>query len=236
MPATDATPEPLTSPSASRATRPEGSASPVPFSRRKATVTGMRMSPPPGEGWIELPVAAPKARGLTSRGRAKARDRDLGTWAHAAARDSLPEGSDPGSVARRSELLTLLTSGGRDRGETLAYVWLPDPDAGPLARLSVTEQGQLDLGIEQLEQTYAWRDEETRALEASRVDLPIGRAVRVRREQGADPTDTVIEIGYALSPPRVPTTILYSMYWALSEDDPVLTQIADSVIHTLRVG
>jgi hypothetical protein len=37
-------------------------------------------------------------------------------------------------------------------------------------------------------------------------------------------------------PPEIKNAIVYTMYWSLADDDPQLTEIADSLATTLRIA
>lgn len=204
-------------------------------------MTGLALSitPPPGPGWVQLPVEQPRRGGLGKIfGAGSGKDKALTDWATARAREALGPDAAPAAIAAHTETLTRLTLGCRERGEKLAFAWFPEPGAAPAAQISVSrfghsgEQPTLDL----LEEKFAWRDGQTGPLEVDRTDLPGGPAVRVRREQatGDDPSDVVVSVTYAFVPPRTTNAIIFTMYWALSDDDSVFTEIADTTAKTLR--
>lgn len=210
---------------------------------------------PPGRGWVQLPVQTPKRGGLARKILGASKDSALHEWAATQARETLGSHSDPDVVAAHAQTLTNLTLGCRERGETMAFVWFPEPGAGPLAQMSVSTYGrsggQPKLALDQLEEEFGWRDGQTGRLESARIDLPGGPAVRVRREQAigdsvigdsvigdaagrAGPSDVVVSITYALLPPGMNDALIFTMYWSLPDDEPLLTEIADSTAGSLR--
>lgn len=195
------------------------------------------ITPPPGPGWVRLPVEKPR-RGLAGRILGAGKNSTLNQWAAAQAREALGLDSDPDVLATYAQTLTRLTLGCRERGEMIGFVWFPEPGAAPFAQISISAYGRQPLTLDDLEEQFGWRDGQTGPLEVARTDLPCGPAIRVRREQatGDGPSDVVVSVTYAVLPPRTKSALVFTMYWARPDDDPVLTEIADSTAMSLRVG
>jgi hypothetical protein len=139
-------------------------------------------------------------------------------------------------------VLTELAAGCRERGVKLACVWIPDEVRAPVAHVAVstihTSHQHTVLTLDMLEGWVAKRDAATAELEVSRVEVPAGPAVRLRREwRGGDsPSETVVSVTYVCRPPEIKDAIVYTMYWVLVDDDPLLTETADSLAATLRIA
>ncbi len=194
---------------------------------------------PPGDGWVQLPAGQPGRSGLFSGRRGN--DQDLPGWADATARELLGPQPDPEVLSRYVDTLSGSAADARARGMKLAWAWMSEP-AGQVARIEVStlhvSRGQPALELDALEKQYAERDEQTAELEVSRVELPAGPAVRLRREwhqAGGGPSDAVVSVTYVCRPPGIKDAIVYMMYWVLVDDDPLFTEIADSLAPTLRV-
>jgi hypothetical protein len=213
------------------------------------TDLALSLTPPPGPGWVQLPVEHPKRSGIAAKllGAGSGKDKALADWAQKQARVAL--GPDPVAedAAAYTQTLTSLTLSGRGRGEKIAYVWFPEPGAAPIAQLSVSEYGrsggQANLTLNMLEEELAWRDEQTVALETVETNLPGGPAVRVRREQaigdqaaGDGPADAIVSVTYAFRPPQIKSALVLTMFWSRSDDEPLFTEIADTLANTLRVA
>jgi hypothetical protein len=50
------------------------------------------------------------------------------------------------------------------------------------------------------------------------------------------PADTVLSVTYACLPPETRDAVMYTMYWTLPDDEPRLTEVADSLAATLRIA
>lgn len=194
---------------------------------------------PPGDGWVWLPASPPGRPGLfPGRG---GKNKDLPRWAAATATGLLGPQADPGLLGRYTDSLAKRAADTRKRGSKMACVWMSEP-AGAVAQIDVStihvSRGQPALQLDALEKQYAQRDEETAELEVSRVDLPAGPAVRLRREwhqAGGAPPDAVVSVTYVCRPPDIKDAIVYTMYWVLADDEPLFTEIADSLAPTLRI-
>lgn len=204
-------------------------------------MTGLALSitPPPGPGWVRLLVEPPKRRFFGSK---NSLEKPLTDWAAAQARAAFGPGSAPGSVSAYTDMLTRLARGGRERGEKLAFAWFPEPGGLPVAQITVSALGSADeaVTLDALAEQFGWRDSQTRSLEVERADLPAGPAVRVRREQatpdgGDGASDVAASVTYAFLPPQLNSALVFTMFWTLSDDQPALTEIADSTARTLRV-
>jgi hypothetical protein len=194
---------------------------------------------PPGDGWVLLPPGQPGRSGLFSAARGK--DKDLPGWAAATARELLGPQADPELLARYTDTLSGSAADARARGMKLAWAWMSEP-AGQVARIEVStlhvSRGQPALELDALEKQYAERDGQTTELEVSRVELPAGPAVRLRREwhqTAGDRSDAVVSVTYVCRPPQIKDAIVYMMYWVLVDDEPLFTEIADALAPTLRI-
>jgi len=202
----------------------------------------MNISVPPGDGWVWLPTDKPKRSGLLPalRGKDRDRDRDLPGWAAATARGLLGPQADPELLGKYTDSLARRAADSRERGMKLACVWMSEP-AGAVAHIDVStihvSREQPALQLDTLEGQFARRDAATTRLEVSRVELPAGPAVRLRREWhdgGDSPSDTVVSVTYVCRPPEIKDAVVYTMYWVLV-DDPLFTEIADGLAPTLRI-
>jgi len=206
----------------------------------------MNISVPPGDGWVWLPTDKPKRSGLLPALRGKDNgkngDSDRPGWATAAARGLLGPQASPELLESYADTLAGLATSARERGVKLACAWMRD-SGWPVAQIGVStihvSRGQPALTLDTLEGWFARRDDDaTAALEVSRVELPAGPAVRLRREwhDGGDgPEDTAVSVTYACRPPEIKDAVVYTMYWVLVDDDPLFTEIADSLAPTLRI-
>jgi hypothetical protein len=200
---------------------------------------GFSIETPPGKGWVRLLAEEPKRRGIA--GVVLGRDKELVNWAVEAAHELLGPEPDPDLLAKHAELLTDLTLGCRERGVIRAYAWIPDGMAAAAAKVDIsmvrTSRERPVLTLDMLENSYAGRDDKTRTLEVSRTEVPAGPAIRLRREwgEGDDPSDIAVSVTYVIRPPAIRNALVYMMYWVLVDDFPALTEIADSLVRTLRV-
>lgn len=203
----------------------------------------INLATPPGKGWVRLPVDQPKSTGLFSAVRGRNTGHDLTGWAATAARDLLGPPADPEALSAQTENLARLASDARERGAKLACAWIQAEPAGTVAQLNVSTihraRQQPAPQLDALEELFARRDAKTTELEVSRVELPAGPAVRLRREWyeegGSTPADAVVSVTYVCRPPQIKDAIVYMMYWVLADDDPLFTEIADSLAETLRI-
>jgi hypothetical protein len=205
----------------------------------------MNIAVPPGDGWVWLPAEQPGRSGLLSALRGKDNGKNAASdleWATVTASGLL--GPQAGSELLKECAGTLagLAAGARERGVKVACAWIRD-SLWPAAQINVStihvSRGQPALTLDTLEERFARRDDDgTAVLEVSRVELPAGPAVRLRREWhggGGTPSDTVVSVTYACRPPRIKDAVVYMMYWVLVDDDPLFTEIADSLAATLRI-
>ncbi|MBO0767816.1 MAG: hypothetical protein J2O48_03940 [Solirubrobacterales bacterium] len=157
-------------------------------------------------------------------------------WAAAKARETLGAESDPAELADLTQVLTNLTRGARERGELLAFAWYPERQAVPFAQLalSTTLQGESKLTLDALETVCGWRDEETRQLDVSTTDLPVGTAIRVCRAQGVD-DGVVISVTYATVLAHHKCGLIFRMDWLAEHDEPLFAEMADQTAKSLRV-
>jgi hypothetical protein len=204
------------------------------------TYFSIRIAKPAGDGWVRLPAERPKRSGLAAALRGK--DKDLAEWAPAAAGELLGPQADPKLLDTYTGLLTDLATGARERDVKLAYAWIPGSAGVAVARIDVsmirTSRQYPVLTLDTLEEQFGARDASTTELEVSRVELPVGPAVRLRRawRGGDSPSDTAVSVTYACRPPEIKNAIVYTMYWSLADDDPQLTEIADNLAATLRIA
>jgi hypothetical protein len=213
---------------------------------------GIGIDPPPGDGWVRLPVEKPKRRGLADVFRG--RDSELTDWADATAREITgADGSSatdlgPDVLARYTELLTDLTVSARERDAVRSYAWVPTSMKGALiATIEISTirwppEGP-ELTLDALQEIHAKRDENTIELEITRTQVPAGPAIRRRLVQGihtpgdrVDASETVVSITYAIRPPAIRNAVVYVMSWVLADDFPALTETADSLVKTLIVA
>jgi len=150
--------------------------------------------------------------------------------------------ADPGLLATCTDTLTTLAAGCRERDVKLAYAWIPGSDGVAVARIDVsvirTSREYRVLDLDMLEEQFAKRDAATAKLEVSRVELPVGPAVRLSRQwRGGDsPSEIAVSVTYVCRPPEIKNAIVYTMYWLLADDAPGRTEIADSLAATLRIA
>jgi len=211
------------------------------------TYFGIGLGRPPGQGWVRLPEE-PESTGKSPIAalRAKSKDKnknneDLTEWAATTAGDLLGPGPDPARKAQYAETLADLAAGARKRDVRLGYAWIPNDVGAVVAKIDIsvihTTREHPELTLDLLERRFAGRDAATLELEVSRTELPVGPAVRLRREWGSadSPADAVVSVTYLVRPPAIRNAISYSMYWVLVDDDPLLTEIADSTAETLSI-
>jgi hypothetical protein len=207
----------------------------------------MDIAVPPGDGWVWLPTTdKPRRSGLLSalRGKDNGRngDSDSPGWATATASGLLGAEADLDFLKKCADTLADLAASARGRGVKVACVWIRG-SLWPAAQIGVStvrvSRGQPALTLDTLGERFARRDDDATALlEFSLVELPAGPAVRLRREwhDGGDgPSDTVVSVTYVCRPPEIKDAIVYTMYWVLADDDPLFTEIADSLAVTLRI-
>ncbi len=202
------------------------------------TGLALRITPPPGPGWVQLLVEPPKRRFGSKRGLEK----PVADWAATQARAILGPDSAPCAVSACTDMLTRLARSSRERGDKLAFAWFPEPGGSPVAQISVYALGSAQElpTLDALEEKFGWRDSQTRSLEVERMDLPGGPAVRIRREQaigdgGDGSSDVVVSVTYAILAPQLNSALVFTMFWTLSDDEPTFSEIADSTAKTLRV-
>jgi hypothetical protein len=192
----------------------------------------LSIATPPGPGWVQLLVEPPKRKLFGSK---RGIEKPLTDWAAAKAREILGPDATPDAASAYAELLTRLSRGGRERGEQLAFAWFPEPGGSPVARMSVSkfrpESGTPTLDT--LQAKVGWRDDQTRSLEVQATDLPAGPAIRARREEAVG--EVIVSITYGFLPPRLETALIFTMFWNLSDDRPMFTEIADSSAKSLRI-
>jgi hypothetical protein len=204
------------------------------------TYFSIRIAKPAGDGWVRLPAERPKRSGIAAAIRGK--DKDLSEWAAATARELLGHEADPKLLDRYVSALTGLAAGARERDVKLAYAWMPGTAGLAVARIDVsmirTSRQYPELTMDTLAEQFAQRDASTTELEVSGVELPVGPAIRLRREwRGGDsPADTAVSVTYVCRPPEIKNAVVYTMYWSLADDDPQLAEIADSLAATLRIA
>jgi hypothetical protein len=203
---------------------------------------------PQEDGWVLLPVAKPKRPGLLSslrsRNKTGDKDADITEWAAATAAGLFGPEADPEVLRCQTKILADVASSGRERGLKTAFLWM-HKDAGIIAHLELytfhlTRDDRHVLTLDMLEQVFTRDDTDIAKQEVSRVELPAGPALRRRTEWhsggvGGRPEDAIVAVTYACLPPQIKHAIVYTMYWVLVDDDPVLTEIADSYAPTLRI-
>lgn len=203
------------------------------------TDLALSITPPRGPGWVQLLVEPPARKLFGSK---RGLEKPLTDWAAAQARATFGPDSAPGAVSAYTDMLTRLARSGRERGEKLAFAWFPEPGGLPVAQVSVSTLGSAGEPptLDALEEKFGWRDSQTGPLEIERMDLPGGPAVRVRREQatgdgGDASSDVAVSVTYAFLPPQLNSALVFTMFWTLSDDEPLFNEIADSTAKTLRV-
>jgi hypothetical protein len=195
---------------------------------------------PPGDGWVRFPAARTRRTGLLGALRGTDKDDDLTGWAAATARELPGPQADPGLTDTYTVMLAELAASGRKRGLLLGYAWLPGT-TGPVAQIDVSmlhaTRARTGLTVDMLEQQFSHPDPGTVEFEVSKVQLPAGPALRTRQvwQAGDSPSDTALSVTYACLPPEIGDAVMYTMYWTLPDDDPRLTEIADSLATTLRI-
>jgi hypothetical protein len=195
---------------------------------------------PPGQGWVRLPMGKPKHPGLLTALRGK--NRDLAEWSSAAARELLGPQAGREQLDARAETLTRLAAGGRQRGTLFKYAWMAGPDALSTAHIDISvvriSRAIPELTLDMLQEMYTNRDgADTIVLDVSRTELPAGPAVRLHRrwQDGHDPSDTVVSVAYLCRPPQIKPAVNFTMYWLIGDDDPMLTEYADTLAATLKI-
>jgi hypothetical protein len=203
------------------------------------TYFAITIAEPPGDGWVRLPTAKPKRQGLriTLRGKDKA----LLGWAASTSRELL--GPEAGDERARDYAAGLagLAAAARERGAYLSYVQMSDSAEVPALSVEVsvfrTSRAYPELTLDTLEELFEKRGPETVSLQVSRTELAAGPAVRLHRhwQGGNDQADTVVSVTYLCRPPEIKNAVVYTMYWLIANDYPVITQYADTLAATLRI-
>jgi len=196
---------------------------------------------PPGEGWVQYPTTRPRRSGLLGALRGTGNDEDLTGWAAATAAGLPGPRADPALAGSYATMLAELAASGRQRNLLLGYAWLPGTD-GPVAQIDVSMLGATKTGagltLDMLEKRLGHAEPGAVEFEVSQVQLAAGPALRTRQVWQAvpdSPADTALSVTYACLPPETRDAVMYTMYWTLPDDEPRLTEIADSLAATLRV-
>jgi hypothetical protein len=195
---------------------------------------------PPGDGWVRFPAAKPRRTGLLGVLRGPGKDEDLTGWADATARELPGPRADPSLTDTYAVMLAELAASGRKRDLLLGYVWLPGT-TGPVAQIDVSmlhaSHAGTGLTVDMLEKQFSHPDPGTVDFEISQVQLAAGPALRTRQvwQAGNSPSDTALSVTYACRPPEISDAVMYTMYWTIADDEPRLTEIADSLAATLRI-
>lgn len=196
---------------------------------------------PPGEGWVQYPAAKPRRTALLGALRGPGNDEDLTGWAAATAARLPGPRADPALTDTYAVMLAELAASGRQRNLLLGCAWLPGT-TGPVAQIDVSMLGVTKKGsrltVDMLEKRLGHPEPGTIEFEVSKVQLPSGPALRTRQVWQAvpdSPADTALSVTYACLPPEARDAVMYTMYWTLPDDEPRLTEIADSLATTLRV-
>jgi len=209
-----------------------------------STDIAVAIAQPPGDGWVRFPAARARRTGLRSslpgalRGTGK--DEDLTGWAAATARELPGPRADPSLASTYAVMLAELAASGRQRDLLLGYVWLPGT-TGPVAQIDVSllhaAGARAGLTVDMLEKQFGQPDPGAVEFEVSQVQLAAGPALRTRQvwQAGDSPSDTALSVTYACRPPEISDAVMYTMYWTIADDEPRLTEIADSLAGTLRI-
>jgi hypothetical protein len=194
---------------------------------------------PPGDGWVRLPTAKPERASLLSA--LRGRDKALPGWAASASRELLGPDADGERARDYAAGIAGLAAAARERGAYLAYVQMSDSAEVPALSVEVsvfrTSRAYPELTLDKLEKLFEKRDPETVSLQVSRTELAAGPAVRLRRHWrgGDDQADTVVSVTYLCRPPEIQNAVVYTMYWFITNDYPVITEYADALAATLQI-
>ena len=173
---------------------------------------------------------------------------DMTSWAHSTARARMPYDSGEEDVEKFAQMLLDCTSESRTRGpKAIAMAFCPDPTLGELARIEVSTMdpspGWPSLELKQLADFFAGPLHPHALLEphVATRDLPAGPSVRIRQqfvtEVGEDQMGKIMHsIVYAIRPPDIPAAVVLSVAWQALYYSDQLTELADKVAETVRVG
>jgi hypothetical protein len=186
-------------------------------------------------GWVQLPVGISKKL---------ERDKELDKWATGAAQEMLP-GAPAEQVSERARQLSHLTVSCRARKDQTGLAFYPPSGEGLVAMLDVKsyvpDRRNPEITLDLLEEIYAKDSADTVGdIQTSRVDLPSGSAVRVRRKRIEEPDPTghgiLMEgVTYAIRPPGFDSAAVATMTWRALQLGDQLAAMADAIAKTIRV-
>jgi hypothetical protein len=195
----------------------------------------IRMAYPPG--WLQLPVAdSAKIE----------HDRKLEAWAEEKAREMLGPESPRDDVVDRMNQLAELTVTCRARKDRYGFAFYPDRGEGLAAILDVQEltpsreHGAITFDL--LEKTYAKHTREIVGdIASTRVDLPSGPALRVRRKQIEEPDaqgqgPLTESVTYAIHPTGLTNAVVMIMTWMSLQAGDEFAEMGDAIAQTIRVS
>lgn len=186
----------------------------------------------PDDGWVWAPAP----------------EEDVAAWAQEVCQDlHVTDSREETELA--SELRAYGTSF-RVREHVAGALWIPDPQYGVLASLSVDVISEDDppLSLESVEQRErALTDPDVEAPVVERVDLPAGPAVRARRldpsvEEGAGGLASLAELvshtvvpGDLLDSAGRPAAVRLVVGWSMLSEGDDLADLADDVARLLTI-
>lgn len=191
------------------------------------------LSYPPG--WVQLPVGTSKKLGG---------DKQLEGWAEQTAHAMLPD-APAEEVQERTRQLVHLTVSCRARKDRSGLAFYPKWADGMVAMVDVKsyrpDRENPVITLDLLEEIYASASADTVGdVQAARVDLPSGPAIRVRskRVEEHDPTGqgTIMEgVIHAIRPPGFDGAAILTMTWTALQLGDKLAEMADAIARTVRV-
>jgi len=173
---------------------------------------------------------------------------DMTPWAYSVARSRLPHEAPEEQVEDFAQMLLGCTAESRARGpKIMAMAFCPDPAMGELARIEISDMAPSatwpDLELKQLAEFFAGPIHPHALLQphVSSRDLPAGPAVRVRQQFVTDVNEEHVgrvmqTIVYAIRPPQTPAAVILSVAWQALYYNDKLTEMADRLAETVRVG
>lgn len=173
---------------------------------------------------------------------------DMRPWAVSVARNRLPMDAAEPQVEEFARMLLDCAAESRSRGPKItAMAFCPDPMLGELARIEVSDLAPSErwpeLELKQLAEFFAG-PLHPHALVAPHVsfhDLDAGPAVRIRQQFvtqiDEDQVGKVMQtIIYAIRPPQTPAAVVLSVAWQALYYNDQLTELADKLAETVRLG
>lgn len=181
----------------------------------------------PDEGWISLPEP----------------DETVVAWAEDVCDDLYATGATRTDLA---EQLRTCGASWRERGDDTGALWVPDVEYGILATMTARTVGGDDFTLEKVEEFWrAGSDPAMGPAQITRVDLPAGPAVRVRRLEagGGDWARSLVSeiVAHTLVPGDLidvkgkPTGVEQVVTWTMVQEGDELAKLADELAALLAI-